>query len=130
MVRLDRRLRGCVGPRRGFQKLRCLYDGLTGLYTTLGRKPVDTTDDSALEHVCLSPTRALFVATAAMPCRVVPPKQTADPRFISTDAAVMMNGSANASFGREIRRLNRGIRTANDGGSVCSQEALSLHQTP
>ncbi len=47
----DRRLHVCVGPRRGFQKLHCLYDGLTVLYATHGRKSVDTTDDPALEWV-------------------------------------------------------------------------------
>ena len=117
---LDRRLRVCVGPRRGFQKLHCLYDGLTALYATLGRKPIDTTDDPAFQHVCT-------VADAGAVSRdgrhrhavLFRPKQTSDPRFISTDTAVMMNGGANASFGRVIRRVNRGIRTANNDGPIC-----------
>jgi hypothetical protein len=55
---------------------------------------------------------------------LVRPRQTTDPRLISTDAAVMMYGSANASFGREIRRVSRGIRTANNDGTVCFRRKL------
>jgi hypothetical protein len=36
----------------------------------------------------------------------------------------MMYRSANASFGREIRRVSRGIRTANNDGTVCFRRKL------
>ena len=108
------------GQGARLQSLHCLCDGLTGLYATRGRKFVDATDDPAFEHVC-------SVAGPGAVCRygshrhamLVRPRQTSDPRLIPTDAAVMMNGRANASFGREIRRVSRGIRTANNDGTVC-----------
>ena len=72
-----------------------------------------------------SPARALSVATAAIAhAMLVRPRQTSNPRLIPTDAAVMMYGSANASFGREVRRVSRGIRTANNDGTVCFRRKL------
>ena len=109
-----------LGPRRGFQEHYGLYDGVTVLYTTLGREPVDTADDSALEHVCT-------VADAGTVGRhgrhghavLFGPEQTADPCFVSTDAAVMVNGSTNAGLGRDVRRRDGGIGTSDDNGAVC-----------
>ncbi len=113
------------GPRHGFQKLSCLYDGLTALYATLCRKAVDTTDDPAFEHVrTVADAGAVSRNGRHRHAVLFRPKQTSDPRFISTDAAVMMNGGANAGFGREVRRVNRGIRTANNDGTLCFRRKL------
>jgi hypothetical protein len=96
-----------------------LYDGLTALYATARRKLVDTTDGPALEHVCgVADAGTVSCDGRHRHAVLFRPKQTSDPRFISTDAAVMMNGSANACFDRDIRRVNCGIRTANDDGAV------------
>ena len=118
---LNRRLHVCVvGPRRGFQKLHSLCEGLTVLYATRGRKSVDTTDDPALEHVCgVADAGAVSRDGRHSHAMLVRPRQTSDPRLISTDAAVMMYDGASASFGRKVRRVNRGIRTANNDGTVC-----------
>jgi hypothetical protein len=80
------------------------------LYATHGRKSVDTTDGPALEHVCgVADAGAVSRDGRHSHAMLFRPRQTSDPRLISTDAAVMMNGSASASFGPEIRRVNRAL---------------------
>jgi hypothetical protein len=102
-----------------------LCDGLTGLYATRGRKFVDATDDPPVEHVCgVAGPGAVRRYGRHSHAMLVRPRQTSDPRLIPTDAAVMMYGSANASFGREIRRVSRGIGTANNDGTVCFRRKL------
>jgi hypothetical protein len=96
-----------------------LYDGLTILYTTHGRNSVDTADDPALEHVC-TVAYAGAVSRDGRHSHAVSfrPKQASDPCFISTDATIVMNSSPDASFGRDERRVYRGIRTANNDSAV------------
>jgi hypothetical protein len=108
------------GHGADFNSTTACTTGLAGLYATLGREPVDTTDDSALEHVCTVADAGTVRCHGRHGHAVLfGPEQTADPRFVATDAAVMMNGSANARFSRDIRRRNRGVRTSDDDGTVC-----------
>jgi hypothetical protein len=103
-----------------------LCDGLTGLYATRGRKFVDATDDPPVKHVCgVAGPGAVRRYGRHSHAMLIRPRQTSDPRLIPTDAAVMMYGSANASSGREIRRVSRGIRTANNDGTICFWRKLN-----
>lgn len=64
---LNRCFHICIlGPRRGFQELYGLYDGLAVLYAAFGRQFVGATDDPTLSMSAASPTRALSDAPAAM----------------------------------------------------------------
>ena len=78
-----------------------------------------------VEHVCgVAGTGAVRRYGRHSRAMLVCPRQTADPRLIATDAAVMMYGSANASSGRVTCRVCRGIRTANNDGPVCFRRKL------
>jgi len=96
-----------------------LWDALTDLNAALGGKFVEATNYPPAEHVWGVSNAGAFGSDGRhRHAKFVRPTQTSHPRLISTDAAIMMNSSASASFGREIRRINCGIRTANDDATV------------
>ena len=108
----------CMRPRRGFQELHGLCDGwpfstphvVASLLARL---------DSTFEHVRgVADPGAVSRDGRHGHAPLVRPGQTFNARLISTDAAVMMNSSASATFGREIRRVCRCVRTANDDAAV------------
>ena len=78
-----------------------------------------------VEHVCgVAGTGAVRRYGRHSHAMLVGPRQTAAPRLIPAYTAVMMDGNVNAISGRVTRRVSRGIRTANNDGTVCFRRKL------